>query len=123
MSRSLRSALLATLLAPVPALAAPKFDPAPDLKVAAKQIAEQAGAELVKHGPKEGGPRFRVAVFPFGNKDNRYPLALGDNGPILQAELVGELRAYLDTNAPGRFTVLLPSQLEQALKASAVDPQ
>src|SRR5437016_4724484 len=66
-----------------------------DLAGAAANLANKLGAELVKRGPKNRADKFRLGVFPFGNKDGRYTLDLGDNGPALRGALTDALRTYL----------------------------
>src|SRR5437867_3731549 len=112
-------ALVGWLGNPCPALA--QKDP-PHMGHSAADLAKQLGSALTKRLPKAGRNKIRVAVFPFGNNEGKYPLEMGDNGPVLRGVLIDELRSYLDKNAPGRFTVLYPEQIDDEIKASSVDP-
>lgn len=89
----------------------------------AGDLAARIGHELSKRAPKAaGGDKQRVAVFAFGNLEGRYPVELGDNGPMLRGALVDRLAEYLDRNAPGRFSVLYPEQVDEELARGPADP-
>src|SRR5262245_37446482 len=88
--------LLAALLAsPVGAFEPPAPETA-DLAGAARKLAADIGKRLSKKAPKDGEKAFRVAVFPFGDRNNKYTTSLGINGPILQGELADALDEYLN---------------------------
>jgi hypothetical protein len=89
----------------------------------AGDLAAKIGQELNKRAPKAGGgDKQRVAVFAFGNLEGRYPVELGDNGPMLRGALVDKLAEYLDRNAPGKFSVLYPEQVDEELTKGPADP-
>src|SRR5258708_7687779 len=83
----------------------------PNLRTVASDLANKIGAELIRRAPR-AGDRYSVAVFPFGNSEGRYPLELGDNGPMLRHALVDALRLILDRRAPGKFYLLYPEEVD-----------
>jgi hypothetical protein len=81
-----------------------------------KAIVEKLGGVAVPAGQK-----YRVAVFKFGDKDWKYPLAMGNNGIILQGSMVNDLQTLMANEQ--KFTLLLPDQLDQVLSTGNTDPQ
>ncbi len=62
--------------------------------------------------------RYRVAVFPFGDADNRVRAALGAESLTIQGELIFHLRK----KSAGTYHVLDHQELADAFRTQAVDP-
>src|SRR5690242_15940991 len=62
--------------------------------------------------------QYRVAVFPFGDADNKVTMEMGSESISIQGELIFQLRKV----AAGKYFVLDKAGLSREFKSAAVDP-
>jgi hypothetical protein len=95
--------------------AQPGDDPEADLADVAGKLAPEVGKRLVA---KQGAGSFRVAVFPIGDADGKFTLAMHESSRVLQGELIYQLI----NQARGKFLVLDKAALSREFKEAQVDP-
>ena len=91
-----------------------------DLQQAAEKLVADIGPKIAAKAPASG--KFRLAVFPVGDKTGKVTPQLGMAPQILQGAIQDVLRAQLGMSAPGKFSVLTPEGLRVSFETLALDP-
>lgn len=91
-------------------------DPLPSSAEGAEQVAKKAHEAILKKAGNNA--QFRVAVFPFGDSENKVTIPLGSESLNLQGELMFHLRKL----GSGKYFVLDKAGLAREFKDKGLDP-